>query len=168
MNPVIVCEDFDPDIIKNLSSMVKEVIPMVSRLSRGISSLEEFDNQIVDFDEDVALGDIPRPELTSFSRYYTEDVRVKKIKNILGEGNEDKVQFRNFFYYPPNTMMTWHTNSNAIGTRVYYTMVSGGDIFRYRDPYTKEIIDVRAKDGWNSKKFKIGNTVENRLWHTIY
>lgn len=167
MNPVTIREDSDPRIIELLKSLTRDVFPLVKTLSRGDFTLDEFNNQEVNFDDDVVLGTIPRSDLTSFLMTYQTDPRIAEIKDILGKGNK-KVEFRNFFYYPPDTMMTWHTNSNAVGTRVYYSLISGGDIFRYRDPYTKEIIDVLGKDGWNVKEFQIGNTLEDRLWHTIY
>lgn len=167
MNPVTICEDGEPRIIELLKSLTKDVFPLLKNLSRGTATLDEFDNQPVDFNVDVELGGIPRSELTSFLKFYQTDPRIEEIRDILGADGK-KVEFRNFYYYPPDTMMTWHTNSNAIGTRVYYSLISGGDIFRYRDPYTEEIIDVYGKDGWNVKQFKIGNTREDRLWHTIY
>ena len=167
MNPVTICEDHDTRIIELLKSLTKDVFPLLKNLSRGTSTLEEFNNQQVDFDVDVELGIIPRSKLTSFLNFYQTDIRIEEIRDILGAGGKS-VEFRNFYYYPPDTMMSWHTNSNATGTRVYYSLISGGDIFRYRDPYTKEIIDIYGKDGWNVKQFNIGNTLENRLWHTIY
>ncbi len=161
------CEP-DKRITDLLAWTVRDVFPFIKNLSRGETSLDEFNNQPYDFDNDIALGGIPRDELTSFLEIYRHDDRIKHVVKIFEEDSGKRVQFRNFYYYPPNTMMTWHTNSNAIGTRVYYTLVSGGDIFRYRDPNTKEIIDVYGKDGWNVKRFKIGNTKEDLLWHTIY
>lgn len=160
------CEP-DKRITDLLAWTVRDVFPFIRKLNRGNTSFEEFDNQSCDFDNDIALGSIPRDELTSFLELYRDDYRIKQVIEILKESGK-KVEFRNFFYYPPNTMMTWHTNSNGIGTRVYYTLISGGDIFRYRDPLTKEIVDVHGKDGWNIKKFKIGNTKEDLLWHTIF
>lgn len=157
----------DQNVTELLQSTVRDVFPLTKRISRGETSLEEFNSQTVDFDQDITLGSIPRHEISSFLELYREDQRMKKVFDLLKEDGK-KVQFRNFFYYPPNSMMTWHTNSNAIGTRIYYTLVAGSDIFRYRDPVSKEIIDVNAKDGWNLKKFKIGNTKEDLLWHTIY
>lgn len=160
------CEP-DKRITDLLSWAIRDVFPFVKKLSRGTTSLEEFNSQQCDFDNDVVLGTIPRDEITSFLRLYNDDSRIKQVVEIFKESGKN-VEYRNFYYYPPNTMMTWHTNSNVIGTRVYYTMVSGGDIFRYRDPVSKEIIDVHGKDGWNVKRFQIGNTKEDLLWHTIY
>ena len=167
MNPVTICEDCDTQIILLLKSLIKDVFPLLKNLSKGTSTRAEFDNQPIDFDVDVKPGIIQRGELTSFIRFYEKDPRIEEIRNILGVVGK-KVDFRNFYYYPPNSIMSWHTNSDVIGTRVYYSLVSGGDIFRYRDPCTKEIIDVYGKDGWNVKQFKIGNTPEDRLWHAVY
>lgn len=167
MSPVTIDEYIDERIINALKSLTKDVFSSVTRVSKGSHTLEDFNNQVVNFDEDVALGKIPRSELTSFLMYYQDDSRVLDVKKILSN-EPSMVQFRNFYYYPPNTMMSWHTNSNAPGTRIYYSLVAGGDIFRYRDPYTKEIIDVIGKPGWNIKRFQIGSTSADRLWHTIY
>jgi len=167
VRPVTVHSDVDTRITELLKSLTRDVFGSVTKLPRGSHTLHDFNTQVVDFNNDIALGIIPKSELTSFLTFYQTDTRIEAIKKLLSNDTA-KVQFRNFYYYPPNTMMTWHTNSNAVGTRIYYSLVSGGDIFRYRDPYTKKIIDVIGKDGWNVKQFQIGNTSENRLWHTIY
>lgn len=159
--------DADERVTNLLMHTVRDVFPFVKRVSRGETSMDDFNNQPCDFDTDVELGFIPRYELTSFRDLYKDDCRIKEAMDIF-KGPNKKVEFRNFYYYPPDTMMSWHTNSNAIGTRVYYTLVMGGDIFRYRNPKTGEIVDVYGKDGWNVKKFKIGNTKEELLWHTVY
>jgi hypothetical protein len=161
--------DFAPDerVIDLLTSLARDVFPMLKKLPRGNTSLEDFDNQPCDFEQDVALGLAPRDDVMLFMKQYAKDARILEVLKIFSEDGK-KSEFKNFFYYPPNSMMTWHTNSNAIGTRVYYTLLSGGDIFRYRDPLSKEVIDVHGKDGWNVKRFKIGNTKEDLMWHTLY
>ena len=167
MKCVDIQEEINPSIRENLSSLVNDVFNLIKRLPEGSTTLEEFNNQKVDFNSDVSLGVIPHDNLASFLKLYQEDYRVNTIKKLLHD-NVEKVQFRNFYYDPPKTMMSWHTNSNATGTRIYYSLVFGGDIFRYRDPENGKIIDVHGKDGWNIKKFRIGKTDSDRLWHTIY
>ena len=76
MNPVTIREDGNIRIIELLKSLTRDVFPLVKTLSRGTFTLDEFNNQEVDFNSDIVLGTIPRSELTSFLLMYQTDSRI--------------------------------------------------------------------------------------------
>ena len=73
------------------------------------------------------------------------------------------------FVYPKNGYMGWHTNANTPYLRCYITYSENGDsYFKYRDPYTKEIIVSKDSTGWTMRYFKISNQTDTLLWHCVY
>lgn len=168
MNKVTIVDSLDSHIVNQLAVLAAEVMPQIIKLPKGTQTIEEFNSQDVDFDKDIALGHIDNAG--DFRSFYAKDLRVLELCKYISDQNEGRdVQFRNFYYYPTDTFMAWHTNSNGTGKRLYYTLLSSrGDIFRYRDPKTKKIVDVVGKPGWNAKEFLIGRSKSDLLWHTIY
>ena len=141
MKDVTIVETLDQHIVNTLSVLASEVMPQIIKLPKGKQTLEDFNSQTVDFDKDISLGVIGQSG--DFRQFYSIDKRVKDLCEYISDQNQGRdVQFRNFYYYPTGTYMAWHTNSNGTGKRLYYTLLSSkGDIFRYRDPKTKEIIE---------------------------
>jgi len=90
-----------------------------------------------------------------------DDPRLVSCKNILGAATST-----NAIVYPKKSVMGWHTNSNNLGTRVYYTYTMKQGIFRYRDPETGLIIDDYDDIGWTCRSFLIQKDIP--LWHTIW
>lgn len=72
----------------------------------------------------------------------------------------------NSIVYNPMSYMKWHTNSNNIGYRHYYTFTTKEAIFRWIDPKTGKIHDEIDNKGWTYRVFKISN--KDLLWHTIW
>lgn len=72
------------------------------------------------------------------------------------------------FLYPPGGYMSWHTNSNTPGERVYLTYVPESDksFFRYRNNQG-DIITSYDKTGWTMRRFHAGKH-DNLLWHCVY
>ena len=70
----------------------------------------------------------------------------------------------NSLAYAPMSYMPWHTNSDSVGERIYYTYTEGESIFRYKDAdgTIKEDFD---NIGWTARSFKI---TDKLLWHTIW
>lgn len=70
-------------------------------------------------------------------------------------------------WYPPAGYMGWHTNDNNRGYKLYCTHCRESDksFFRYRNPYTNEIVTSWDKAGWNFRIFRIQ---EELLWHCVY
>jgi len=71
------------------------------------------------------------------------------------------------FIYEKGDFMGWHTNNGGDGTRCYfsYSFEDNSNIFRYRNPYTKEVIDSYDKIGWNVRLFTIDK--DNPFWHCV-
>ena len=83
-------------------------------------------------------------------------------KNYGGEWN-----ISGSFKYEKGDFMGWHTNNNNQGIRCYfaYSFEDNSNIFRYRNPYTKKVIDSYDKKGWNIRLFQINK--ENPFWHCV-
>ena len=71
------------------------------------------------------------------------------------------------FKYLKDNFMGWHTNNNSEGVRCYfsYSFEDNSNIFRYRNPYTEEVIDSYDKIGWNVRLFTIDKS--NPFWHCV-
>jgi hypothetical protein len=72
----------------------------------------------------------------------------------------------NAVLYPEMSIMDWHTNSNDVGTRIYYTLTEGEAIFRYIDFDGIEKEDHDNVGMWTVRSFPISD--KNLLWHTIW
>lgn len=78
-------------------------------------------------------------------------------------------QTTNSMIYPANSMMSWHTNSDAPGKRRYYTWsAEGGSVFRYLDPETDQVVDEVEPPGWVVRAFTIPRPEEGYFWHAVY
>lgn len=86
---------------------------------------------------------------------------LKNVYNYLSADQET-----NTLFYPKNTCMFWHTNSNNEGKRIYINFGIGGGIFRYIHPETKEVIDDIDYEGWTQREFYVSKT--QPLWHCVY
>jgi len=71
------------------------------------------------------------------------------------------------FWYPPQSFMSWHTNSRKLGWRFYlnYAEEPGKSFFRHKDPQTGEII-TSWDDIWNYRSFQI--QADPLFWHSVY
>ena len=78
------------------------------------------------------------------------DDALKECCDLLGAKKST-----NSIYYPPKSMLPWHTNSDLIGVRTYYTFSMGGGIFRYLDPETNDFVNVQDKIGFSGSRVRI-------------
>ena len=71
------------------------------------------------------------------------------------------------FVWEKGEFMGWHTNHTSPGIRCYfaYSWEDNSNIFRYRNPYTEEVINSYDKAGWNLRLFYVNQ--ENPFWHAI-
>jgi len=89
------------------------------------------------------------------------DDALKECCDLLGAKKST-----NSIYYPPKSMLPWHTNSDLVGVRTYYTFSMEGGIFRYLDPETNDFVNVQDKKGWNVNRFPV---IEGKpFWHTVW
>ncbi len=70
----------------------------------------------------------------------------------------------NFNIMSAQTQLPWHTNSDQVGWRTYYT--KGGGAFKYIDENGEQQVSQDAEDGWTCRTFKV--TADNPLWHSVY
>lgn len=91
----------------------------------------------------------------------TTDPYLVQAKNALGsEGTT------NAMVYGPMSCMFWHTNSDLIGTRTYYTLSLDKAVFKYKDTKTGEIKEDWDDYGWTAREFEV--TEANPLWHSVW
>ena len=71
------------------------------------------------------------------------------------------------FWYPPQSFMSWHTNSRVPGWRAYlsYGEDPGESFFRYRDTDSGRIVTLKDS-GWNLRVFML--SANRPLWHAVY
>ena len=114
-------------------------------------------------DRSVATHDCSVYKFNNISFNFLHDILMSHFK----EKNVKSIAMSGRIWYPVNGYMGWHTNSNNMGYRIYctYAREEGKSFFRYRDPYSKEIITSYDKQGWNFRMFKISY---DHLWHCIY
>jgi hypothetical protein len=66
----------------------------------------------------------------------------------------------------PRGFVGWHSDSDITG--YYISFVYQGEtngILKYRHPQTKEIIDFVNTPGWNVFAYKLGETINDTMWH---
>jgi len=74
-----------------------------------------------------------------------------------------------FFVYPANHgFMSWHTNSDAPGKRIYiaYAEQDAKSFFRYYDADNSQMITSWDTQGINVREFHVDS--QDLLWHCVY
>lgn len=137
---------------------------IISRYAKNI----QFNEYKKDTEEEFYSIPLPEKEViknTNKGIYHFNDPQVPVIlKHCVKLINA--YECTNAIVYGPQSTMEWHTNSNNIGYRTYYTYTIGKGIFRYKDPKSGEFINSYDNAGWTVRKFKIDR--EEPLWHTIW
>jgi hypothetical protein len=72
----------------------------------------------------------------------------------------------NSFAYSPMSGMYWHTNSDMVGTRLYYTFTMDKAVFKYVDPDTGIVHEDWDDIGWTAREFEI--TEDKPFWHSVW
>lgn len=93
--------------------------------------------------------------------------RFNLIQELSNMFDGHSIQLSGNFLYPPGGFMSWHTNSNTPGDRVYltYTTESDKSFFRYRNS-DGDIITSYDKSGWTMRRFRVDSS--DLLWHCVY
>ena len=106
---------------------------------------------------------LPQISYSNIVRRYKFDQAWVKMKL----GRYFRVKYMTLLcYYPPFGCIGWHSNYDASGYTLLLTWSETGEgFFRYQDPVSEEIITIPDRKGWNVKLGKLGNTVEDELWH---
>lgn len=125
----------------------------------------EKNTNVLSLFEDTDFSVMQDKPMASSMRHHTQRNCYRNTKQLMGASDCDVCT--NTFIYEPNEVMGWHTNSDSVGVRVYYTYTYNGEsVFRYRDPDTGEIIDSwDIPNVWMRREFVVSK--EKPLWHTI-
>lgn len=69
--------------------------------------------------------------------------------------------------YPPMSFMPWHTNSDSVGLRTYYSYSQKESLFMWVHPETKEIHVETDNIGWTCRSFVVPSG-GLKLWHSVW
>ena len=98
--------------------------------------------------------------------YYENTPMCKDALSIVKQMYpNEKVYSKGAIYYPPESYMGWHTNSNSPGKRVYISWSAESDknFFRYRT--ANKTTTVFENSGINAREFLI--TEDPVFWHCV-
>jgi hypothetical protein len=89
------------------------------------------------------------------------------ISEIFAQSNAAKLVSSGHFWYPEQSFMGWHTNSQSPGWRIYinYAEQENQSFFRFQDHSSGEIRTLWDHE-WNLRVFRI--TQGQPLWHCVY
>jgi hypothetical protein len=100
------------------------------------------------------------PALVLQGREETQ-AQIDKVCLLLGAS-----KCTNQIAYPPRSHMKWHTNSNVIGKRTYYTFTAHVGAFIYKNYDTGETITDMDNVGWTVREFLVQK--DKPLWHCVW
>lgn len=144
------------DVIKILNSIVCSDNTSVKNM--GMYKKQFYEQQVPTQD---ITNPTPDPNNGFTTIYPKNGIKVVACARLLGAR-----RCTNALLYPEMSIMDWHTNSNDVGTRIYYTFTEGEAIFRYIDFDGIEKEDHDNVGMWTVRSFPISN--KNLLWHTIW
>lgn len=90
---------------------------------------------------------------------------VNSLKHYLGLAKIDGIAF-----YPKNSKLSWHHNSNTAGHHLLFSYsIDGKGFFRYYDVSTKSIVTVDDPIGWTAKVNYFPDHVLGKdvFWHCV-
>lgn len=113
---------------------------------------------------DVAVAE--HRNLYNFKQMHVNDALIPFVQQMYPDLY---IKSSGFFVYPANHgFMSWHTNSNAPGKRIYiaYAEQDCKSFFRYYDMHNKQMITSWDAQGINAREFQVDN--QDLLWHCVY
>ena len=116
----------------------------------GLDHLEEIvskDGQHIGYPEKTISVDIASEDRVSSEHKKKCRDMATTLCSYLGARNQAVN-----VYYPAGGFMGWHNNWNASGYNIILSYSKEGNgFFRYRDPITKEIVNMKDSPGWTCK-----------------
>ena len=88
------------------------------------------------------------------------------FEGIVKSGGFDHCS--NSIAYPPMSFMPWHTNSDAVGLRTYYSYSQKESLFMWVHPETKETHVEKDNIGWTCRNFIVPSNKDLNLWHSVW
>lgn len=113
---------------------------------------------------DVAVAE--KRNLYNFKQMKVNDALVPFVQQMYPNLH---ISASGFFVYPANHgFMSWHTNSNSPGKRIYiaYVEQDNKSFFRYYDACNKQMITSWDAAGINAREFHVDS--QDLLWHCVY
>lgn len=82
--------------------------------------------------------------------------------------NNSVIKQTGAFWYPKKGFMTWHTNEDNPGYRLYfaYAYEDNMSYFKFVNPETQKIVTSYDRIGWTLRGFRVGRD-EKRFWHCV-
>lgn len=142
------------DVLLLLNKVIKNYEPYKKLIDAGLT-WEDFIDQKIPNEDFVKVDSGFQLILREESKIY-----LQAAKQILGAAENT-----NHILYDAHSIMKWHTNSDMVGQRIYYTYTEGKAAFMYMNG-NERIIDY-DDIGWTCRTFYLTGP-EDPLWHTIY
>lgn len=160
-----IAQDFEP-YIDEVNKICKKVLAEVKYNATLVGLTENHDWDSFTSPDFLARikSDMPK---SPFNYYVDFGGHVaNKFQHILRKIYPDyDIVDSGYYYYPPTGYMSWHTNSDSPGKRVYITYSTGNSSFRYltldgvqEDPDNVDAPTVR--------EFDIPELPE-KMWHCV-
>lgn len=136
---------------------------LLQQRSQECTSKEYLMQQMMD-QGDIAVAE--KRNLYNFKQMQVNDALIPFVQQMYPNLY---IKSSGFFVYPANHgFMSWHTNSNAPGKRIYiaYAEQDCKSFFRYYDMHNKQMITSWDAQGINAREFQVDS--QDLLWHCVY
>ena len=145
-------QTLNSDVVLLLDHVIKQFKP---QRSYGMTSHSDWIEQPL---PSVDIQRAPNPQFEHIADHLMDPYLIAATK-LLGAA-----ACTNALYYPGQTMMAWHTNSNRPGRRLYYTRCDGECCFAYIQDGS--VFCETDQPGWNTREFTIPK--DGVYWHTVW
>ena len=158
------------DVVRFIEYYIRQSAELLLTLKSGETTKEDFDNQPFP-DHDIQSGHFLKNSNIVQLKVFNKKLFLENAAKMLKIDNDTfKKHFidssTNNLVYNPMSCMGWHTNSNHVGLRTYYTYTQGKAIFRYIDNNGVIEDDYDELGKWNVRQFLIDD--KDKLWHTVW
>lgn len=136
---------------------------LLKQRSQEYTSREYLQLQLQD-QSDVAVAE--KRNLYNFKQMKVNEALVPFVQQMYPNLH---ISASGFFVYPANHgFMSWHTNSNSPGKRIYiaYVEQDNKSFFRHYDAHSKQMITSWDAVGINAREFHVDS--QDLLWHCVY
>lgn len=155
----------DPDASYRVSAEYLKTILQTGEDVHGVATNREITNCLV-FNASH-IRDFVASQKVLQARDRVDQIVFSRIRELFGMKRGLSLSNSGHFLYPPGGYMSWHTNSQKPGWRLYinYAEEPGKSFFRYLDPESGEIVTSYDRQ-WNFRFFRIDPA--KPFWHTVY
>ena len=131
----------------------------------GIRKEREISNVII-FNDERYAGAVISEKLAQ-RRGALNRLVIDRVSRLFHPRQRLSVTSSGFFLYPPQCCMSWHTNAQNPGWRMYVTYADdpGKSFIRYQDPATGAV-HTSWDRGVDVRLFRV--ETQRPLWHAIY